>query len=200
MSVSTDVVIKKEVGPPEEYFLEEDDIKIEETCLQGTSEDSFVPLITPTTVIVERKLSVCSMCQCTFERKANIKLQHKDVSKCYKCVLHSRLSEVFNVRAKRKKGIWSQVPPKKAYSEIEDHDSDSRDSDIIITDPGISQIASFSVKKLMYVCAFCKTQFERTDSRGLREPGDWYKCNRCILHSRLNTVFQPNKPKKRKSS
>ncbi|XP_044260724.1 uncharacterized protein LOC123008781 [Tribolium madens] len=183
------VSIKKEIP---DYILIEDDVKIEETCLQA-SEGAISP---PRSVIIEEKLSVCSMCKCGFQRCTNVKIWNEsDLYKCNKCILHSRLNQVFNSKflvTKRKGGNY---PAKKRKKPVLEDDSSS-DSDVVIVESKGETISdSIFVTKVLYVCSKCKVKFERSDTVGLKEASDWSKCNKCILHGRLNSVFTPGRRK-----
>ncbi|RZC37798.1 uncharacterized protein BDFB_004765 [Asbolus verrucosus] len=177
------VTIKEETVSDEDYVLVEDDIKVEETRIQGCDEPpdgSTEPSTAPTSVIVEQKLSICSMCKHTFERKKTVKLRNEsDLYKCNKCILHSRLSEVFSsnpLRGTRKK----RQPPKSRRKKLE------VDGDVVVLE---DEPGSVLIKKVMFVCLTCKKTFERNRPIRLRDESDWYRCNKCILHSRLSTVF-----------
>jgi predicted SprT family Zn-dependent metalloprotease len=197
MSSFKEVTVKEEVVAEEEYILEEEDIKVEETRVQRSDYSSFPP----TSVIVEKKLSVCSMCKCAFERKSGVKLRNQtDLHKCNKCILHSRLNQVFHanpLKTNWKKGGASSRrkkdrEKKRLKTPEVNKNCDDNDDDVLVVGD-VTKSKSILVKKVMYVCVHCKSAFERRDAVGLRAPSDWYKCNKCILHSRLNTVFWAGK-------
>lgn len=102
------ITIKKEDPDGEYISIEsnikvEDDIKIEETCLQTSTDEP--PALE--SVIIEEKLSICSMCKCGFQRNITVKMWNEsDLYKCNKCILHSRLNHVFATKTlkTRKRG------------------------------------------------------------------------------------------------
>ncbi|EFA05638.2 uncharacterized protein LOC103313477 [Tribolium castaneum] len=178
--------IKKEV-PAEDYILIEDEVKVEETCVQEP----------PISVIIEERLPVCSMCKCGFQRGTSVKFWHEsDLYKCNKCILHSRLSQVFKSKffaPKRKRGNY---PGTKRKKQPMLEDDSSRDSDVVIVESEEETVNSIFVTKVLYVCSVCKVKFERSGKVGLKEASDWSKCNKCILHGRLNSIITPARKRK----